>query len=89
MLLSKVSNWPKAFLHGDTVRMQATMLQMLGISDDPRYGDRIAMLVQKHNLYRYDHQWLIEKAVRVVLLTGAIRLGIYALSFWDVIFHPR
>lgn len=89
MLLSKVTHWPKAFLHEDTVRMQAAMLQMLGISDDPRYGERIAMLVRKHKLHWYDRQWLVEKIISIALMVGFIKLGTYALSFWDVWFHGK
>lgn len=79
MLLTKVKYWPKTFLHDDTVKAQAQLLQMSGITNDPRYGERIAYLVAKHKLYWHDRQWLIEKAVETVCTIGIVKLGIYLL----------
>jgi hypothetical protein len=53
------------------------------MSADPRYAERIVHLVNKHWLFLFDRQWLIEKAIRIVLTVAAIKLTVVALGYWD------
>ncbi|MEJ1242229.1 glucosaminidase domain-containing protein [Chryseolinea sp. T2] len=87
MLLTSAKGWPRAFLHSHTVRVQAQLLQISVVSNDPRYGERIAHLVDKHKLYLHDGQWLIEKAIVMAATAAMVKLGIYLMGFWDVILH--
>jgi len=80
MLLTSAKGWPRAFLHSDTVKVQAQLLQISVVSSDPRYGERIAHLVRKHKLYWHDGQWLLEKAVVYAVTVGFVQLGIYLLG---------
>ena len=80
MLLTRAKGWPRAFLHSDTVKVQAQLLQNSLVSNDPRYGERIAHLVTKHKLYWHDGQWLIERAVASAVTVGIVQLGIYLVG---------
>lgn len=87
MLLNSAKGWPTALLHSNTVKVHAQLLQYAVGSNDPRYGERIAYLVDKHKLYLHDGKWLIEKTITMAVTFGLVRLGIYLLGFWDVFAH--
>ncbi len=85
MLTHERLSWPKAFWYSDTLEAQAAMLQLSGIAADPRYGERIVHLVNKHKLYRYDLEWYIGKAKDIAIMLLLIQAGLHALQYWDVV----
>jgi|GEM_PF-6828312 len=86
MLSKKISAWPTAVFHSDMLQAQSGMLQLATDNNDPRYGERIAQLVDKHRLYLLDTRWIVEHILRTLLTIGLVRLGIhFVTAYWDVI----
>lgn len=86
MLNKKISTWPTAVFHSDMLQAQSGMLQLATDNNDPRYGERIAQLVDKHRLYLLDTRWIVEHILRTLLTIGLVRLGIhFVTAYWDVI----
>lgn len=86
MLSKKISSWPTAIFHSDMLKAQAGMLQLATGNNDPRYGERIAHMVEKHRLYVLDTRWIVETVLRTVLTGGLVRLGIHLIAtYWDIV----
>ncbi|MEJ1241891.1 glucosaminidase domain-containing protein [Chryseolinea sp. T2] len=85
MLLSKRKSWPTMLFYDDTLKMQSEILQAAVVSNDPRYGERIVQIVNKHKLYWMDTRWILEYVLRTVVTISLVRLCIYLLGFWDQI----
>ncbi|MEO5980007.1 MAG: glucosaminidase domain-containing protein [Chryseolinea sp.] len=83
MLTLKVEAWPTTFWYNDTVKQQARVLQIIEISADPGYGQRMFDIVNRHKLYLMDRQWWIEKAARLLLSAAMCFILRYLLHNWD------
>ncbi|MGC3947746.1 MAG: glucosaminidase domain-containing protein [Chryseolinea sp.] len=86
MLSKKITSWPTAVLHSDMLRAQAGILQLATENNDPRYGERIVKLIDKHRLYLLDTRWIVEYVLKTLLTIGLVRAAIYFVSmYWDAI----
>ena len=85
MLLSERKSWPTMWFYNDTLKMQSEILQAAVVSNDPRYGERIIQIVNRHNLYWMDTRWIVEYIATTALTISVVQLCIYLLSFWDQI----
>ena len=84
MLGKKISAWPTAIFHSDMVKAQAGMLQLATDNNDPRYGERLTQLVEKHRLYLLDSRWIVESILRTLLTFGLVQLGIHFINiYWN------
>lgn len=85
MLLSKWPSWPSALLYDDMLKMQAERLQASGVSNDPRYSERIIAIVKKNRLYLMDIRWFFDVFMGSALMFAAMKFGAYLLTFWDAV----
>lgn len=83
MLLTRRKSWPTMWFYNDTLKMQSEILQAAVVSNDPRYGERIIQIVNRHKLYWMDTRWILEYVIRIVATISLVRLCIYLLGYWD------